>query len=375
MTEIDKFRQILSEFDSTPKINTNPTFMDICQLGGDKFEERCSQILRFYLDPNGPHNLKSLLLNSLLEAAQKSDTCFSPAKTKVITEEMTEEGKYIDITVISDSMVIAIENKIGASLYNPLDNYARHINRNYPDKEVKIFIVLSAKRIYDSAEIQKIKENDYIYINYSSFFTAIKRNLGNYALDADQAYLTFLLDFIRTIENRFYHRNMELKNFFYENRKHIENLLHHYDNFKNEIHQIRKEQISQYKTLICSKTGAEWWIYQGWDLGISFNDKTHRIGIESSFSNGTFENPLGMFHIYITVWRKSHFFTYEQQLKQKYPNSHIDYNAINGTRVFLHIAILPPDKPETIISTLAETYNTLKSIVDKHNAAETESKQ
>ena len=370
MTEIDKFRQILSEFDSTPKINTNPTFMDICQLGGDKFEERCSQILRFYLDPNGPHNLKSLLLNSLLEAAQKSDTCFSPAKTKVITEEMTEEGKYIDITVISDSMVIAIENKIGASLYNPLDNYARHINRNYPDKEVKIFIVLSAKRIYDSAEIQKIKENDYIYINYSSFFTAIKRNL-----DADQAYLTFLLDFIRTIENRFYHRNMELKKFFYENRKHIENLLHHYDNFKNEIHQIRKEQISQYKTLICSKTGAEWWIYQGWDLGISFNDKTHRIGIESSFSNGTFENPLGMFHIYITVWRKSHFFTYEQQLKQKYPNSHIDYNAINGTRVFLHIAILPPDKPETIISTLAETYNTLKSIVDKHNAAETESKQ
>lgn len=366
MEYIDKFRQILSEFDSLPKINTNPTFMDICQLGGDRFEERCSQILRFYLDPKGQHKLKTLLLSSLLEVAQNSYAQFSPVKTKVLTEEMTEDGKYIDITVISDSMVIAIENKIGASLYNPLDSYVRHISKNYYDKELKLFIVLSVKRITDSYELQKMKENGYVYVNYSSFFSAIKRNLGNFALDADQTYLTFLLDFIRTIENRFYNRNMELKKFFYENRKDINRLIWHYDNFKNEIHQMRKEQISRYKTLICSKTDAEWWIFQGWDLVISFNDKKHRIGIESSFRDGTFDNPLGIFHIYITVWRKSHFFTYEQELKQKYPNCYIDYDAENGSRVYLHVAALSPDKPEIIISTLAEAYNTLKTIADNH---------
>ena len=78
MDDLAKFKQILSGFNALPKINTNPTFMDLCQLGGDRFEERCSQILRFYLDPKAQHNLKTLLLTSLLEAMQMSDVRFSP---------------------------------------------------------------------------------------------------------------------------------------------------------------------------------------------------------------------------------------------------------------------------------------------------------
>lgn len=366
MEDIARFRQILSEFDSLPKINTNPTFMDICRLGGDRFEERCSQILRFYLDPNGQHKFKSLLLTSLLEVMQKSDLHFSLKNTRVITEEMTDDGKYIDITVISDSMVIAIENKIGASLYNPLDSYVKHVRNNYPDRENKLFVVLSVRRITDGEELKKMKENEYVYVNYSSFFSAVKRNLGFFALDADQTYQTFLLDFIRTIENRFYNRNMELKKFFYDNRHDINRLIWHYDNFKNEIHQMRKEQISNYKSLICTRTDADWWIYQGWDLGISFNDKKHRIGIESSFRDGTFENPLGTFHIYITVWKKSHFYMYERELKEKYPDCFIDYDADNGSRVFLHVASLSPEDTDKIISTLSDTYHTLKQIADGH---------
>lgn len=366
MDDLAKFKQILSGFNALPKINNNPTFMDLCQLGGDRFEERCSQILRFYLDPKAQHNLKTLLLTSLLEAMQMSDVRFSPSCTKVLTEEMTDDGKYIDITVVSDSMVIAIENKIGASVYNPLDSYVKYIKKNYSDRETKLFVVLSVKRITDSAELRKMHENSYVYVNYSTFFACIKRNLGAYALDADQAYLTFLLDFIRTIENRYFNRNMELKKFFYDNRSDINRLIWHYENFKNEIHQLRKEQISTYKSLICSATDADWWVYQGWDLGISFNDKKHRIGIESSFKDGSLDNPLGQFHIYITVWRKSHFFTYEQDLKATYPGCYIDYDACDGTRVFLHVATLPPDNTDNIITALNDTYHRLKSIADKY---------
>ncbi len=364
MEDIAKFKQILAEFDSLPKINTNPTFMDICQLGGDRFEERCSQILRFYLDPNGPHNLKSLLLKSLLETMQKTDIHFSQSCTKVLTEEMTEDGKYIDITVVSDSMVIAIENKIGANLYNPLDSYVRYINSNYSDKADKLFVVLSVKRITDPAELHKMRDNGYLYINYSNLFTAIKGNLGSFALDADQAYMTFLLDFIRTIENRYFNRNMELKKFFYDNRSEINRLIWHYDNFKNEIHQMRKEKIASYKSLICSRTQANWWIYQGWDLGISFNDKKDRIGIECFFKDGTLDNPLGMFTINITVWKKSHFFTYEQDLKEAFPESHIDYDACDGSRVFLHVTVLTPENTDSIIEALSNTYATVKRIVE-----------
>lgn len=363
---MDKFKQILSEFKALPKINTNPTFMDLCQLGGDRFEERCSQILRFYLDPTGPHNLKSLLIISLLEVLKKTDLSFSPSKTKVITEEMTGDGKYIDITLVSNSIVIAIEHKIGAPLNNPLESYVKHINNKYRDKENKLFVVLSVRSITDNSELQKIRANGYQYINYSSFFAAIKRNFGNHALDADQAYLTFLLDFIRTIENRFYNRNMELKNFFYENQSDINRLLEHYENFQNEIHKMRKEHISTYRSLIAAETKADWWIYQGWDLGISFNDKKNRIGIESSFKDGTLENPLGKFHIYITVWKKAHFIPYEAELKETYPNCFIDYDAFDSTRVFMHVAELNPDNTESIISALLDTYNILKDIAAKH---------
>lgn len=366
MDNIEKFRQILSDFGSIPKINTNPTFMDICQLGGDRFEERCSQILRFYLDPNGPHKLKTLLLTSLLEVINQSDLHFSASGVRVLTEEMTDDRKYIDLTVVADSMVIAIENKIGASLYNPLDSYVDYINKNYSDRETRLFVVLSVRRIMDMAEVRKVREHGFVYVNYAIFLNAVKRNLGRYALDADHAYLTFLLDFIRTIENRFFSRNMELKKFFYDNRQEINRLIWHYNNFNNEIMQMRKERIAYYKTLVCAETAAEWWVFQGWDLGISFNDKKHRIGIESSFRDGTLDNPLGKFHIYITVWRKSHFFTYEQELKEAFPGCFVDYEAEEGTRVYLHVAALTHDDTDAVIAALSDTYRKLKPITQNH---------
>lgn len=363
MDDLNTFKHILSDFNSIPPVNTNPTFMDICQLEGDRFEERCSQILRFYLDPNGPHRLKSLLLHSLLHVIHRSEISFSPSITKVQTEEMTDDGKYIDITVITDTMAIAIENKIRANLYNPLESYVSYIHKNYADKEYKLFVLLSVRSLCND-ELRKLQDNGYIYVNYAKLFFAIKLHLGTYALDADQAYLTFLLDFMRTIENRYYNRNMELKQFFYNNRSDIDRLIWHYEAFKKDILNLRKDQISMYRSQISACTHAEWLIYQGWDLYISFNDDRDRIGIESSFRDGTVENPLGMFHIYITVWKKSHFSPYERALKEAYPDCFIDYNACDGTRIFLHVATLSHDNTEEIISALSNTYNTLKAIVE-----------
>ena len=167
-------------------------------MGGDRFEERCSQILRFFLTPNACHGLRGLFLSSLLEVVGKEDLSFSLNDTKVITEEATEDRKFIDITVVADDFVIAIENKIGASLYNPLKSYVGHIKRTYSTRSNHIFVLLSARPITDSAEIGKIKRYDYFYVNYRTLFDTIKKNLGTYALNADQSYLVFLFDFIRT---------------------------------------------------------------------------------------------------------------------------------------------------------------------------------
>ena len=131
-------------------------------------------------------------------------------------------------------------------------------------------MVLSARAITDASEISKMKRHGYHYVNYRTLFDAIKKNLGTYALDADQSYLAFLFDFIRTIENRYSTNNMELKRFFYENRRQINWLKAEYEKFENQILQLRKERIGELLTLIKARTGADWWAWQGWDLGVEF---------------------------------------------------------------------------------------------------------
>lgn len=360
------FNTLLQKFLSLPKMNSNPTFMEICQMGGDRFEERCSQILRFFLTPNACHGLRGLFLSSLLEVVGKEDLSFSLNDTKVITEEATEDRKFIDITVVADDFVIAIENKIGASLYNPLKSYVGHIKRTYSTRSNHIFVLLSARPITDSAEIGKIKRYDYFYVNYRTLFDTIKKNLGTYALNADQSYLVFLFDFIRTIENRYSTNNMELKRFFYENRRQINWLKAEYQKFEDQIQQLRKERIGELLTLIKARTGADWWAWQGWDLGVEFNKDTNRLGIESSFKQGSFENPLGVFGIYITVWNRKHYEPYREALSESFPGCELDEHPENApSRIYLHIPVIKENDTDKILDKLTEVYNIVKAITEK----------
>ena len=207
----NQWKKVLSIFSRLPKPNINPTFMDICQMGGDRFEERCSQVLRFYFSPDAPHKLRGLFLNSLLEhlnLLDNPDFRYDITTTKVLTEEATEDRKRIDITIVTDNFVVAIENKIWADLYNPLESYTNHIEGKYKGKK-HIYIVLSVRKITSAEELKKMEGNGFVCVNYQDLFSAIKRNLGSYVVDCDQTYLTFLFDFIRTIEKKYNLLTME----------------------------------------------------------------------------------------------------------------------------------------------------------------------
>ena len=364
--ESEVFNALLQKFLSIPKTNSNPTFMEICQMCGDRFEERCSQILRFFLEPNAAHGLRGLFLSSLLEVVSQENLSFSPKGTKVVVEETTEDRKRIDITVIADDFVIAIENKIGASLYNPLDSYVSHIKKTYHTQAHHIFVLLSARPVTDAAEIGRIKRHGYHYVNYRTLFEAVKRNLGIYALDADQSYLTFLLDFIRTIENRYSTNNMELKRFFYENRRQINWLKAEYEKFEDQILQLRKERIGELLLMIKARTGADWWVWQGWDLGVDFNRESNRLGIEASFKQGTLDNPLGVFGIYVTVWKRKHYEPYREALSESFPDCLLDEHPENdASRIYLHIPVIEDNDTDKILDKLTEVYNKVKAITEK----------
>lgn len=361
------FNKLIRDFGYLPKPNIDPTFMEICHMGGDRFEERCSKILQFYFSPLAPHKLRGLFLDSLLELLNM-DNKYSIQNVKVITEESTEDRKRLDITIIADDFVIAIENKIFADVYNPLEIYRNYVEKLYAAKSTRQLVVLSVKKITCSSELDKIYSNGFHCINYADFFRVIKDNIGKYMMDCDQNYLTFMFDFMRTIEKKYINNNMELKQFFFNNQKTVEEMLKQYKAFKEEILASQCEYISRIQKILKKRTNANWWIWQGWDLGISFNDNTNRIGIECSFHNATTTNPIGDFHIYITVWKRHHFSPYEAELRKVF-GENIDFQGPQN-RVYQHLPVINgpinEEKINEIAEKLVECYLKLKDIADRN---------
>ncbi len=110
---------LLDDFGRLPaRVERPPTFMEIA--GYPHYENVCSNVLAFYLDPQQPHGLGTLLLDALARAGGIA----SPdegigGNVSVEREVITDAGNRIDIVIESDAHAIVIENKIRAAVSNP----------------------------------------------------------------------------------------------------------------------------------------------------------------------------------------------------------------------------------------------------------------
>jgi len=358
---IDNAFEILDKFKELPKNYPESTFLEITHYPKRRFEEICSRILSFYFNPTKEHKLNDLFLNSLFEALNINNIIFRNDQIRIVTED-NAEGKRIDLVIYSPDFIVGIENKINASLYNPLDAYKRRLEEYSIDKTIKI--VLSLNKITKKSEKELIKKNDFVSITYFDFFEKIKMNIGEYISTCNQKYLTHLFDFIQTIENMKTTNKIDkrISDFFYDNSSDIDELISSYKNYKEYILNQHKNKISELKEIISEKTGVDWWAWQGWDLGYnSFDETKPRIGIESSFKDVK-NNPLGEFRIYITTWKMKDWVPYEKELLEKFPNNTLD--KVNN-RVYLHLDIINGDDEELIIKKLNEYYNVLEVLTKK----------
>ena len=106
------------------------------------------------------------------------------------------------------------------------------------------------------SQLQKIQDNGYKYINYRVFFDELKKNIGKYAMNSDTTYVTFLYDFIRTIEKRNYYNNIEMEKFFAKNRETIKQLINEYNGFEADIKARQCERIADIRNRVCVETSA-----------------------------------------------------------------------------------------------------------------------
>ena len=186
------------------------TFMEVA--GIEHREVTISKILAFLLGSEEGHGLGDLWIRSLMAAAAESDARFDPdalqlspnsCSTEVVTANV-KRNLRIDVVVESPDFVVGIENKIGASLYNDLEAYAGQV-RDMAGDRMPLLLTLT---LHDEAAVTSewavtCDEAGVALTNvtYESLFAHVKEGIGDAMLSADQEWLGYMRDFMRTIEN------------------------------------------------------------------------------------------------------------------------------------------------------------------------------
>ncbi|ALL06418.1 hypothetical protein AQ505_13465 [Pedobacter sp. PACM 27299] len=367
MTEnIEFYEELLNEFDKQPKIVLESTYLELCRYPSSRFEEICSRLLCFYFDPTNEHNFQNLFIDSLLQIIAPNNKILYKNDQIQVINELNSEGKRLDILIKSPDMVIGIENKINASVYNPLEIYSNQIAL-YGKKNV-FKLILTVRSITNKYERDFIYKNNFLIVTYTDLFNQIKQNIGDYIFQGNQKYLLFMYDFIKTIENMTgeTYENNKLSHFFSSNAEKIDNLIALYTKYNERVLKVQQNRISELIKLIKFQTNDDrWWIWEGWDLGYdAFNNGSEkkRIGIEASYEILN-NNPLSRFKIYITTWKIKDFAPYEDRLTELFPNNYLD-KTTDG-RVYLHMEVIEDDDQTLIIEKLDYYYCLLSKIVNE----------
>lgn len=305
-----QIEKLLDEFATFPPAKYEPTYLELCRYPSRRFEEICSRLIVFFSQPKNEHGFKDLFLKSLISViGTEKKLQYSNCNVDTL-EEVYAEGKRIDIVLKATNFVIGIENKINADLYNPLDIYMKRIKEYGLD--YNIGLVLTLRRLTSPEDIEKMKQNDFKNITYLDLFTEIKKNIGFYMSNCNYQYLTYLNDFIKTIENMSSQNivNAELREYFFRNSAGIEALVEQYSQFNADIRRERYDRLKQILELIQEESLPkiiEKNIYQDWDLvlkiAIPQGTISHKytLGIETEFETKGYD-PCGILKIRITTW-------------------------------------------------------------------------
>lgn len=217
------------------------TFMEIS--GYPHYENVCSNILAFYFNPKEEHKLNDIMLTALLDVAKeknvKADTNINASNINVFREFTTENGNRIDIVMQSDEIVIGIENKIMAEVYNDLTDYANTLEK-LNNNAVKILLSLQ-----DASNIAK--ENGFINITYSELFNKLRLNLLDY-VDTQNKWYIYLIDFMKNLEGYKVEKGME-ENINEWVKNHHEEINSFYE-LLNVVKNNMDSKINEYGTLL-----------------------------------------------------------------------------------------------------------------------------
>ena len=230
--------KILLDFKSIPRHKRTKTFMEIA--GYPHYENVCSNILKFYLDPTNEHGLKDLVLNSLLHVVDNEfqfDIDFE--EIEVYREYQTLNENRLDLVLLTENYAIGIENKIFHHLHNDLTDYKNTVESFCYNSRKSICIVLSLNKLTAKEDLEKVISNNFVNVTYEQVFKNIKQDIGRHLNSSNITYVNHLTDFIKSIEN-LTPKTMENKalwTFFKNNAETIQELTDSFSEYRNSLYQ------------------------------------------------------------------------------------------------------------------------------------------
>ncbi|WP_180053371.1 PD-(D/E)XK nuclease family protein [Acinetobacter sp. YH12236] len=196
------------------------SFIDI--MGVSHLESVSSKTLAFFLNTQEEHKLNDLVISALFDVIGES-FLYQIHTQKVILEKRIEQGGRLDFWVETNDHIIVIENKIKHHTNNnPFADYVSHAQVNNPKNKKLIFILLVIQE-------PESPPHNFKVIKHFDLSKQILKGLGQKTLQADQYYLTYLIDYISAIEkfnpySEYSKMQMEVVNFYRKNSKILESI-------------------------------------------------------------------------------------------------------------------------------------------------------
>lgn len=268
----DEFLELLHDFESLPDTKNSESIFDIA--GYPHYENVCSNILAFYLNPNNEHSLGNLLFSSLMNLAGGNES--HQDNIQINREVSTNKGGRLDIVIETDNQIIGIENKIFHYLKNDLSDYSDSINDwAKPNQLTSVKIILGIRKEEESF--------GFVSVTYEEFWAKIRERLGNCINTSSQKWVLYLVDFMSTID-RLNGKNMELDKsdqFFMENEDRVNVLLNARNKFISKLAtKVRELSDIILKPAECEKQ----WIYAKSCLVHDFILSGHSIAFDLCIS-------------------------------------------------------------------------------------------
>lgn len=236
--------KVIQAFKKLPlKKTQRKSFIEI--MGLSHLENVSSKTLAFFIDSKEEHQLNDLVINALFNALGEN-LPYQIYTENVFLEKKTEQGR-IDLWVETDDHIIVIENKINHHANdNPFENYVSYAQANNPKNKALIFILLVIKE-------PKLTPKDFIVIKHFELSKHILNGLGKKSLQADQYYLTYLIDYISAIEkfnphSEYGEMQMDIVNFYRNNREILEGIQD--ENNKESVYKYYEQKVYEIFNLL-----------------------------------------------------------------------------------------------------------------------------